>query len=262
MLLGDAWYSTMKYVRDTTGRFPSRPHFEPAELDAECERVLREFYSKSGQSDAPPISTDALTMLIEENVDDLDLYADLSDEGPGVEGVTTFRRGKRPIVKISAELSADPRRVVRLRTTLGHEFGHVHFHNALFQLDDISLDLFSRSTVSQRRGTVSLQTSSASESAKCKRDNMIAAPISDWMEWQAGYVCGSLVIPRRAVVAEVKRFVNDRRLASGVSLSTSDGVDLVSSIADLFATSRDTARVRLEVLGLVSKGHRGETLFA
>jgi len=35
-------------------------------------------------------------------------------------------------VKISRELSADERRENRLRTTLTHEYGHVHFHNFLF----------------------------------------------------------------------------------------------------------------------------------
>ena len=30
----------MRYVRDRTGRFSMRPHYEPAELDQECEKVL------------------------------------------------------------------------------------------------------------------------------------------------------------------------------------------------------------------------------
>ena len=30
---------------------------------------------------------------------------------------------------------------------------------------------------------------------KCKRDNIVGASETDWMEWQAGYVCGAILIP-------------------------------------------------------------------
>ena len=45
--------------------------------------------------------------------------------------MTEFVRGKRPRVRICAELAGDTVREVRW-TTLAHEFGHVHLHDALF----------------------------------------------------------------------------------------------------------------------------------
>jgi len=103
----------MRWVRDTTGRFPRRPHYEQHELDAACDELV-------GARAEPKLSTDALMVLIERHAADLDLYADLSAEGADVEAVTDFVPGERPRVRISARLSESPRREHRLRTTLAH----------------------------------------------------------------------------------------------------------------------------------------------
>src|SRR5687767_9463227 len=102
----------MKWVRDTTGRLPGRPHYTPEELDRECEALL-------ASRRAPaiyPLTTDDLTVLLEAHTSDLDLYADLSADGPGVEGVTEFASEGKPRVRISAALSESPRSAHRLRT--------------------------------------------------------------------------------------------------------------------------------------------------
>ena len=77
-----------------------------------------------------PISTEDLAHLIERESEDLDLYANLTAHGPDVDGVTEWL-GERPCVKISVLLAAADHRENRLRTTLTHEYGHVHFHTAL-----------------------------------------------------------------------------------------------------------------------------------
>src|SRR5437773_1779928 len=41
--LGRADIERMKWVTDTTGRFPRRPHYLPDELDAECEHIISSF---------------------------------------------------------------------------------------------------------------------------------------------------------------------------------------------------------------------------
>jgi len=123
----------MKLVRDTTGRFLERPHYEPKELDQECESLICGFLKGKYGSAIFPVSTDDLATLIEQEAEDLDLYADLSMYGENVEGVTIFIPGGKPEVKIAKELSEDSRRENRLRTTLTHEFGHVHFHSYLFE---------------------------------------------------------------------------------------------------------------------------------
>src|SRR4030088_1129093 len=114
----------MRWVRDVTGRFPKRPHFETAELDRACEDLLGDLRQVRPGADLR-VSTDDLTVLIERRAADLDLYADLTAEGADVEAVTDFCPNTRPRVRVSRRLSEDPRRQYRLRTTLAHELAHV-----------------------------------------------------------------------------------------------------------------------------------------
>ena len=138
-------------------------------------------------------------VLIEQRVDDLDPYADLSFFGSDVEGITEFQPGNKPKVKISSALSNDERRVNRFRTTLTHEFGHVHFHAYLWEIEPPGPDL-----IRQDR-TANMQI--------CKRENILEARQSDWMELQAGYVCGSLLMP----VSFVRRLLVDTRKKTNYS---------------------------------------------
>ena len=61
---------TMRQVRDTTGRFSMRPHYEERELDRACELILAEFFKKPLAGISLPIATDDLTRLIEQDVSD------------------------------------------------------------------------------------------------------------------------------------------------------------------------------------------------
>lgn len=224
----------MKYVRDTTGRLGQRPHFEPLELDRECERIVFEFLrSRTGEVNFP-IPTDLLSVLVEQESGDLDMYADLSHLGPDVEGVTEFVPGQKPRVKISEVLSENARLENRLRTTLTHEFGHVKFHSPLWEADTGTADMFGRRP---ERASIS-----------CKRENIIGAAEYDWMEWQAGYVCGALLMPHTLV----------RKLA-GSALGKDGAVDSASSTAaraigvvmETFQVSEHAARVRLAKLKII-----------
>src|ERR1700738_3486033 len=125
----------MRQGRDTTGRFSLRPHYNPRELDRACEQLLTEFYRPRLGAIPVPIATDDLTQLIESRVSDFDPGADLSGYGGDVEGVTEFRRGTKPRVRISSDLAYDERRENRYRTTLTHEYGHVEFHAYLFEIE-------------------------------------------------------------------------------------------------------------------------------
>jgi len=104
----------MKWIRDNTGRFAQRPHYEPEELDGECEDIVRAFLVQRHGKVEYPITTDDLTVLLETRAGSLDVYADLIDRGDDVEGVTVFARGARPQVLIARHLtlpcllSADP----------------------------------------------------------------------------------------------------------------------------------------------------------
>jgi len=171
----------MNWVKDKTGRFDRRPHYQPGELDTECEHIILSFLkAKYGKIDFP-IKTNDLTILLEQKAD-LDSYADLSGEPGDVEGLTEFVRGKRPVVKIANSLSA-AHLENRLRTTLTYEFGHVHFHQFIFEAEAKPQSLFGSVHATERSGNT------------CKRESILNASESNWMEWQAGYVCASILMP-------------------------------------------------------------------
>lgn len=226
----------MKWVRDRTGRFVLRPHYEPAELEAECERVIREFLTRRRGAPSFPVLTDDLIALLEQRTDDLDLYADLSGEGESVEGMTVFEGGK-PSVSISRDLSEDARRSNRLRTTLTHEFGHVHFHSCLFVGAD-QPTLFD----DEAPGVI------APPLAACHRETIIEAKPTDWMEWQAGYVCGAILMPESELLAPV-RAMRSAEQPGPPTVQSAAGISLVTDVARAFQTSLDAARVRLTRLG-------------
>jgi hypothetical protein len=228
----------MKWVRDNTGRFAQRPHYLPEELDAECERVILSFLNKKYGKVEFPIKTDDLTIFIEEQAD-LDSYADLSGEGDHVEGVTEFLPGKRPVVRIAEALNASHLEN-RLRTTLTHEYGHVHFHRFMFEdLQGKSASLFGHADEAQGN--------------KCRRDNMLNAPERDWMEWQAGYACGAILMPVGALVNVVQDFrAENNLLYSSLFLQSEVGQKLIGAVASAFQTSRDAARVRLLKKGVLT----------
>lgn len=236
----------MEWVPDRSGRFPERPHFAPDELDAECERLITEFLQNRHGRVEFPIETDDLTVLIEGAVADLDMYADLSDEGGEVEGVTEFRPGQRPRVRISAMLASTPQLENRLRTTLTHEFGHVHFHRFLFEL--------------QPRRQLLFPAPNEPRVNKCKRGAIVGAKPADWMEWQAGYACGALLMPRGALQREVQAVSAGRGLSPGtIGAQSTDGAAMIARIATVFKVSRDAARVRLmQRAYLVGGGGNGQ----
>lgn len=231
----------MKLIADPTGRFAKRPFYEPAELDSECELLMGNFLRKQRGKVSYPVSTEDLTVLIEQHVNDFDSYADLGSRyGDGVEGVTEFRPGQKPNVRIDRSLMGDSSRENRLRTTLTHEFGHARFHAWLFD-ERAGPSLFPKPP-------------SQDDVQVCKRETMLDASQSNWMEWQAGHVCGAILMPASRV----------RRLAKGVAERvpppalepiTAEGAfgsALIGEVVTAFQVSREAAQVRLHRLQLLS----------
>lgn len=222
----------MRWVRDRTGRFRQRPHYEAAELDRELGDLVAEFLRKRYGAARYPISTDDLTVLVERHAS-LDPYADLSPEGPDVEGVTYFDVPGRPLIRIDSSLSTSERRSNRYRTTLTHELTHVRIHSFLWTLEGAPpLSLWGGSA-------------EANSGPRCKRETIIDRRGVDWMEWQAAYGCGALLMPALAVHEVASDVGADPPVAE-------DGVDahvLMSRVMETFAVSADAARVRLLKLG-------------
>lgn len=226
----------MKLIPDSTRRFTMRPHYDPIELDVECEAIVVEFLRTRYGDASFPISTDDLTILLEQRIEDLDSMADLSDLGSDVEGVTYFFRRSKPRVRISRLLWEGDAKEHRLRTTLTHEFGHVHLHGYLYQVDE-SLQSF-------------LESRTDSE-LRCLRSNIHGQSKADWMEWQAGYSSGALLMP----LSRLKRLAADYPFAADLrDAAVADrDVSLVAAVSDAFQVSRDAARVRLSQLRMLSE---------
>ncbi|MDQ2843412.1 MAG: ImmA/IrrE family metallo-endopeptidase [Acidobacteriota bacterium] len=226
----------MKLVPDSTRRFTSRPHYDPNELDVECEALVSDFLRAKHGEAAFPISTDDLTILLEQKIEDLDSMADLSDLGSDVEGVTYFFRRSKPRVRISKSLWDRDVKEHRLRTTLTHELGHVHFHGYLYQVDESMLSFLESRTDSELR---------------CLRSNMHGQSKTDWMEWQAGYASGAMLMPLSRVKIAVAGFPIAEN-SSALNVSERETA-IVETVSEGFRVSKDAARVRLSQLGILSR---------
>lgn len=226
----------MRWVRDKTGRFPQRPHYDPLELDYACESAITEFLSAKYGSPRYPVSTNDLEILVEGETQDFDLYADLSHEEGDIEGMTVVIPGQRPKVYISKLLSEDARRENRLRTTLTHELGHVKFHSPLGKWTAPRL-------FEEEVGSIVI---------RCKRETMLEARVSDWMEWQAGYASGAFLIPISALARFMGAFSERHGTTGPVALTTPEGRELIGRLAFEFQVSHDAARVRLMQRGYVT----------
>lgn len=233
------------YVKDRTGRFYERPHYKPIELDSECERIIVNFLESLYGSARFPVETEDLKKLIERDTDDLDCYADLSIHGADIEGLTEFYPNRKPVVQIASALTEDDRRENRLRTTLTHEYGHVHFHAYLFHAKYGQGQLFQKER---------------SEKIVCKRETIINAPDTDWMEWQAGYVCGAILMPISKVKTLTKDFLTEQNHYGPIAPDNPNGRELIARVVDAFKVSEEAARVRLLKLGHLGN-ERGKSLF-
>lgn len=237
----------VRYVADRTGRFTQRPHYEPKELDRECEAIICGFLRDRHGRIAYPVSTDDLTVLIERHTESLDQFADLSGYGSDVEGVTHFQPGRKPKVLISGTLSASDNRQNRLRMTLAHEYGHVRFHAPLWDLEPPSADL--------------LKANPRANMQVCFRDKILDAAQTDWMEWQAGYIGGALLMPVSRVRALVGAYCESHNLYGVVGQDDSHGRALIETVRAAFDVSADAARIRLIKLGILGAKSAGPSLF-
>jgi hypothetical protein len=226
----------MKWVRDNTRRFQRRPYYAQQEIDVQCEDIVARFLKNKGGSPSYPISTDDLTVMIEQDVSDLDLYANLSAEGRDIEGVCEFHRGSKPSVRIARYLLERPSGENRFRSTLAHEYGHVVFHNFLWMIDSNGSTL----NASRRR------------SPRCQRTRIVLAPQSDWMEWLAGYAGGAPLMPITHLKELVADSLHEWGLLRRVEADTNHHKKLLGRIAEAFAVSKDAAKTRLHKLGYVT----------
>jgi hypothetical protein len=234
----------MRLIRDTFHGFGQRPFYQEAELDTMFENIVADYLKSKHGKISFPISTDDLTTLIEQDVADLDQFADLSCYGEGVEGVTEFPRAGKPRVLISEKVH---RYENRLRTTLTHEYGHVRLHAYLFATAQRQLGFGSN----RKPNTI-----------YCMRDAMIPIGKRDWMEWQAGYASGAMLMPRRRLTAIVSEIQRKLGIYGAVPSESEHGREFISAVVETFAVSREAAAVRLKLLGFLGPEPALRSLFS
>jgi hypothetical protein len=212
----------VKWRPDPTGRFTQRPYYEGTELDHECEAILIKFLMDRYGRVTYPVATNDLCVLVEQSAADFDEWADLSADGPDVQGKTEFSRRGRPNVYISAGLQ-EPYRENRRRTTLTHELAHARIHNYLARFDV------------------------APPPVCCTAGSLIGASTVDWLEWQAGYASGAFLMP----LSPLRRVLREARRSARVigtdpiALTNPAAPELIKRVQDAFQVSADAARVRL-----------------
>lgn len=234
----------VKFVRDTMHGFSERPHYEARELDGMFEKIVTDFLRKKYGRVEFPIDTEDLKTLIEADVRDLDQYADLSQYGSNVEGVTEFARAGKPKVLISTFVHKHEN---RLRTTLTHEYGHVHLHSYMFALE--------------RTQKMPLGPNQKPDAIYCKRDTIVGARTTDWREWQAGYASGAMLMPKSHVVRIVGDIQHRQGIFGAIVAETPNGQLLIDALVENFAVSREAARVRLSILGFLGVSAASRSLF-
>ena len=231
--------NAIRWIKDPTGRFPERPYYRQEDLDGLSEEWIVRFLLETYGKAEFPVSTEDLTVMIECDTSDLDQYADLSEageEGEEVQGLTLFYPDQKPVVKISQELADASHREHRLRTTLTHEFAHVKLHARLWPFDQPRL----------------FPDEEEAPGPRCKRPGDIGGSGADWMEWQAGYVSGAILIPITQLERLVQMTFDTWGAFGSVPTSSIQGADLIARVAAQFEVSNDAARVRLAQLGYLT----------
>lgn len=222
-----------------------KPEFQPTKrMDAMAEHVVMAHVRSRRSSDFLPVSTDDLTTLIEKHTEELDAYAELEEFGDGVEGLTLFQPGAKPIVRVSVRLS-EKSNENRLRSTLAHELGHVLLHDPLFQ----------------RKAQGSLFDSTVRYSQVCYRDGFDAQGQGDLFEYQAWYMCGALLMPISELTARVSYKAQAFGCYSEIWQYSNLGQELIEDASSWFGVSRALARIRLLKSGFLSEAEPSPSLF-
>ncbi len=232
----------MQWVWDQTHRFRMRPDYGAEELDRQFETRVSAFLEREYGEATFPIRTSDLHRLLEKDAGLVDLRTDFGDERGEVEALVEFRRGRKPVVRITPRLSQERNLDNELRVALGHAYGHIVLHDFVFQSEEGAwLSLFGQ--LPEPPLTIH----------RCRTNSLMPLGDEDWMEWQAGYACGALLIPFSPLVALVRQFRHSRDLDhAALSDRSLDGATLVREVAERFGTSWNTAWARLVQLRLLS----------
>lgn len=129
-------------------------------------------------------------------------------------------------MRIARRLS-DPRYENRLRMTLGHEYGHVWFHAPLW------------------RNSKSGDEQPDDPQWTCHRDRIVAAREIDWMEFQAAYIGGALLMPKNPLCLWAHEITASEAKEPPLDAGRDLGSPLIERVINGCHVSPEAARIRL-----------------
>lgn len=227
----------IRWLADPTRRFSRRPHYSQDEIELMCEDLIASYFEVRKRPRELPLTTSTLSKILEQHAEHCDFSRDLSPFGDDVEGLTRFRQDRKPVVYISAKIR-ETKYSRRRRMTMAHELGHVRLHDVLFQ-DSPAMELFADLN--------------ESTPTYCKRSTIARG--GDWMEWQASYAAGAILMPS----AQLRAVLDEESARLGVvGVLQHDDVRsylLANTVCAAFDVSGEAARVRLLQKGYIAPKH-------
>ena len=98
--------------------------------------------------------------------------------------------------------------------------------------------------------------------AKTKREAILTASPTDWMEWQAGYASGAFLMPISAVRDLVGELRSETSDLAPIALGTGVAEELIGRVQGAFSVSAEAARVRLLKCGYIVEASPNASLFS
>jgi Zn-dependent peptidase ImmA (M78 family) len=218
----------MYWTDDASGRFDTRPKYTPTELELFSQQHIAR--SRLRLNPDRPITTFELITLVEQNVAYLDLYSDLSKDGSDIECAIDYFSYQKPIVRVKRELAVTARLESRLRIVLAHELIHAVLHSEVMgHIKPESICGFR--TIGPR----------------CNIETIYTADINDWLEWQATYAGGSLLMPAQEIAKFIgpASSVGDLAAANG---NLAGDEPFIDRLAAYFLVPREFVTLRLHQL--------------
>jgi len=232
----------MKWISDPTRRFARRPLYDRDEMEYVCQDLVERYFRDRNLQVAYPLSTETLELIVESLTCDYDSACDLLFLGEDVEGATEFSLRARPKVFVSDQLLA-PNMNKRRRMTIAHELGHVHLHDVLYKFES-TLELFSET----KEGVPAI----------CKRESIQRS--GDWMEWQAGYAGGAILMPRHHTKRRVEALAQAGMTKIPSITNSPESRVMIADVASYFEISEEASRIRLLQLGYLEANEATRTL--
>lgn len=219
---------------------PTRPHFEPGEIDRLCTAELQKFALLPTSPQAVRIER-----FIEKRFGVSPSYED--DLPPGVLGYTAFGKDGVARIAVARSLAEEdaPSAQRRVRATLAHEAGHGLLHAHLFGGEGLS-------------GTLFEADSSSGPKVLCREvpvtGGHVAGPKTSWSEFQANAAIGGFLLPQTLVEAALALFRMPAGVFDGLVIDPVRWEGAVFHIAEVFNVNPIVARIRLDTLYGSQKG--------